>query len=159
MGPLLPIAGAVQWISGVLLAVVALGRTSRYGATGRGPRVFAWLSLLLFAAALAELLVYLLGGRALLGRWFGSDFLTGRWQLVTHLGVSAAAWLALLGAWLWNSILGVKLRRRAAAAELQRRTDRALSGIDREGHPREKPRVTVTPVRPMPRYEPPKKNG
>ena len=51
--------------------------------------------------------------------------------LPDFLLICGGAWLSLLIAAVWSTLLGIGARRRAAAAELKRRTDRALSGIGR----------------------------
>ena len=98
----------------------------------------------LFAGAI-ELIFVLAGARFGPNRWLPPDFTAGHWQLVTLLLFSAIAWLAVLIAAIWNGILGVNSRRRIAAAELRRRTDRAL-------HPHPRP---ATPTDPHGRSGPP----
>ena len=126
MGPLIVVASAVQWVSGFVLAYVIMARASYHGPAGRGPRVLAELAIGLLLAGAIELAFVLAGARVAPKRWLPPDFTAGHWQLVTLLLLSAAAWLAILVAAIWNGILGVNSRRRIAAAELRRRTERAL---------------------------------
>jgi hypothetical protein len=126
MGPLIVIASLVQWVSGIVLAYVILARASQHGRAGRGPRALAGLAIVLFLVGAIELAFVLAGAHPTQHRWLPPDFTAGHWQLITLLLFSAAAWVTILIAALWNGILGVNSRRRIAAAELRRRTDRAL---------------------------------
>jgi len=128
MGPLVVIASLVQWVSGIVLAYVILARAAHHGSAGWGPRALARLAVILFLIGAIEIAFVLAGARTVSSRWLPPDFTAGHWQLVTLLLFSAAAWIAILAAAVWNGILGVKSRRRIAAAELRRRTDRALHG-------------------------------
>ncbi len=125
MGLLIPIAWATQWICGLVVSVVELRETPRYGRTGQGPRAVAAVAVLLFALAAAELLLALLAAWTGLP-WLPRDLLSSRWQVVILLVISAGAWLALLIAAAWRGLLGATTRRRLSAEEIERRTEQAL---------------------------------
>ncbi len=127
MGSLLPIAGAVQWLSGLALATIALRRAHRYERTGQVPRLFARLSIGLFILAALELSLTIDPIYRRVGAWMPKDFGGNEWQLRTLIVLCVAGWTVLAISAVWSGILGVGVRRRAAAAELRRRTDRALA--------------------------------
>ena len=133
MGPLVVVASVVQWVSGMVLAYVILARASHHGLAGRVPRVLARLAIVLLLIGAIEVAFVLAGARTASSRWLPPDFTAAHWQLVTFLLFSAAAWVAILVAAVWNGILGINSRRRIAAAELRRRTDRALHGHHHTG--------------------------
>ncbi|MDQ6885732.1 MAG: hypothetical protein M3068_00420 [Gemmatimonadota bacterium] len=133
MGSLLPIAGAVQWLSGLALAAIALRRAYRYERDGRMPRLFARLSLGLFLLAGLELSLTIDPIYQRVGGWMPKDFGSNEWQLRALIVLCIAGWSALAISAVWSGILGVGVRRRAAAAELRRRTDRALTQSPRRG--------------------------
>ena len=95
------------------------------------PRLLARLSLVIFALSAVELLWSVTGVEELLGRWAPVGFTTAPWQLRTLLLMSLTAWVLLGIAAAWNGTLSVAQRRRTATAELRRRTERALEGIER----------------------------
>ncbi|HJU91077.1 MAG TPA: hypothetical protein VJ672_16950 [Gemmatimonadaceae bacterium] len=131
MGSILPIAGVIQWVSGLILAIVTARQARHYGREGRMPRLLARLSLVIFALSAVELLWSVTGVEELLGRWAPVGFTTAPWQLRTLLLMSLTAWVLLGIAAAWNGTLSVAQRRRTATAELRRRTERALEGIER----------------------------
>ena len=124
LGWVLPAAGAVQWMSGLILAVAVLRRGRLHGGAAFVPRALARIAVLLLVVAALDLVVALVAPRPFLQQ-NALDFLgTARWQIRTLLLLSAAAWMCILVAASWNGILGVGLRRRLAAAELSRRAQR-----------------------------------
>lgn len=131
MGSILPIAGVIQWACGLVLAVVIARQSRQFGRAGRTPRLLARLSLIIFILAAVELLVTVTGASELWRSWLPSGFQSGPWQLRTLLLMSLTAWTLLALAALWNGTLGAADRRRTATAELRRRTERALEGIER----------------------------
>lgn len=124
MGTIIPIAGTVQWISGIILAVITRRRTRRFGREGRWPGAIATLAILIYALAALELALVYLGAESLIARWAPPNFTTARWQVMALLVASASAWLLLGVAAIWTAGLAVGERRRVAAAELKRRTER-----------------------------------
>jgi hypothetical protein len=131
LGSILPIAGAVQWVSGLILAVVTALRAKQFGRDGRVPLLLARISIVIFALSLVELLWTVTRAREIIGPVMPNNFTSAPWQLRTLLLMSLAAWVLLAIAAAWNGTLAIAQRRRVAAAELQRRTDRALQGIER----------------------------
>lgn len=129
MGSIIPIAGVVQWVSGIAVGLIALQRGWRYGQDGRGPRVLARAALAILMLAALEVIVALTDLRTIVAPWVSPDFASERWQLRLLLAMSVVAWLCLALAGSWNGVLGVRLRRRVAASELKRRTERALAGL------------------------------
>ena len=125
LGWVLPAAGAVQWISGLILALAVLRRGRRYGASALVPRMLARVAVFLLVIALLDLVVALALSRPFLERYALAHVGTARWQIRTLLFLSTAAWLCILVGASWNGILGVGQRRRVAAAELKRRADNA----------------------------------
>ncbi|HEX6533503.1 MAG TPA: hypothetical protein VF041_02845, partial [Gemmatimonadaceae bacterium] len=55
------------------------------------------------------------------------ELASSRWRLGAIAEPSLIAWALLALAGIWNWSLGVSLRRRTAAAELRRRTDRVMA--------------------------------
>jgi hypothetical protein len=122
LGTLLPILGGVQWISGLVLAVAALGRARAYGSGGGTvARVAARLAILLFIVAALDLLLRTSGASVYIANYLPEDFDRETWHVRALLIVCAAAWLLLLVAASVNASLGVGERRRSAAEELRRR--------------------------------------
>ena len=109
-----------------MLAYIIMARASYHGRAGRGPRMLAGLAIVLLVLGAGELAMIAAGVRVTPNRWLPPDFAAAHWQLITLLLFSAGAWIAVLIAASWNGILGVNHRRRLAAAELRRRTERAL---------------------------------
>ncbi|HJR43189.1 MAG TPA: hypothetical protein VJ812_13945 [Gemmatimonadaceae bacterium] len=131
MGAILPIAGVIQWVSGIILAFVTARQSRQFGRKGRMPRLLAQLSLVIFALAAVELLWSVTRVSDMMERWLPTGFTTAPWQLRTLLLMSLTAWVLLGIAAAWNGSLSVAQRRRTATAELRRRTERALEGIER----------------------------
>jgi hypothetical protein len=125
LGWVIPTAGAVQWVSGMILAVALLRRGWHYGGAGLLPRTMARLAIVLFLAAAVELVVVIVIPRDLLERIELGHVAMAHWQIRATLLLSVAAWLLLLGAASWTGALGIGQRRRIAAAELRRRSERA----------------------------------
>jgi hypothetical protein len=130
VGAILPIAGVIQWVSGLILAIVIARQSRQFGRQGRMPRLLARLSLVTFALAAVELLWSVTRVSEMMTRWLPS-FTSAPWQLRTLLLMSLTAWVLLGIAAAWNGSLSVAQRRRTATAELRRRTERALEGIER----------------------------
>jgi hypothetical protein len=124
---LISIVGAIQWVAGVALALLAIDRARRYGNSGLPPRALALMSIAVFAVALLTLLLAATPVSRLVAPLFPSEFTTPEWRRRTLFESSLVAWLLLVASAFWNMVLGIRLRRRIAAAELQRRTDRALA--------------------------------
>jgi len=131
LGWVIPTAGALQWVSGIVLALAALRRGWRYAGAGVAPRTLARLAVFLFAVAALELIVALVTPRDLIRRLGFEAYATQPWQLRTVLLLCIAGWLLLLLAASWNGILGVNMRRRTAAEELKRRSERARTSEGR----------------------------
>ena len=77
-----------------------------------------------------DLALALAGAPPVLGRWLPVDFASERAQFLLILFVCGAAWLALLSAAVWAAVVRVRGRRRAAAADIERRTSVALRGVE-----------------------------
>jgi hypothetical protein len=107
-----------------MLALVTARRSRAFGGAGAAPRRIAWLGLLLFIAAGIAALISFIEARRTLGAAEIPDYATGAWRLRTVGLLSLVAWLLTACAAVWNSVLGVALRRRTAITELKRRTDR-----------------------------------
>ena len=95
------------------------------------PRLLARVSLAIFALSAVELLWSVTGVDELMGSWAPAGFTSAPWQLRTLLLMSLTAWVLLGIAAAWNGTLSIAHRRRTATAELRRRTERALEGIER----------------------------
>jgi hypothetical protein len=128
---LISILGAIQWVAGVALALLAIDRARRYGYSGLLPRSLALVAIAVFAVALLVLLLAATPVSRFVASLFPPEFTTPQWRHRTLFQSSLIGWLFLVAAALWNTVLGVGLRRRVAAAELRRRTDRALASRDR----------------------------
>jgi hypothetical protein len=87
---------------------------------------------MLFLAAAVELVVVLVTPRDVLERIELGRVAMAHWQIRATLLLSVAAWLFLLGAASWTGLLGMGQRRRIAAAELRRRSERARTPERRE---------------------------
>jgi hypothetical protein len=85
------------------------------------------MSIAVFAVALLTLLLAATPVSRLVAPLFPSEFTTPDWRRRTLFETSVVAWLFLIASAFWNTVLGIRLRRRIAAAELRRRTDRALA--------------------------------
>lgn len=129
MGPIVSIAGAVQWFCGLVLAFFMLNQASSSGGTP-GPRVLIVLGMGLFVLAGLDLALALAGAPPVLGRWLPVDVASERAQFLLILFVCGAAWLSLFLAAVWNAVIRVGARRRAAAADIERRTTVALRGVE-----------------------------
>jgi hypothetical protein len=130
VGSILPIAGVVQWASGLILAIAVARRARAFGRDGRVPHLLAKLALWLFVITALELIVSLTPLRGVFASLVSPEYFSGPWQLRTLLLLSLGAWLLLGIAAAWNGTLSVASRRRAATAELRRRTERALRHMD-----------------------------
>jgi hypothetical protein len=123
---LISLVGALLWLLGIVLAVVASRRARRFGAAGVPPRTLARIALLVF---LLEVAVFLLTTRPL-QPWTAAHVspalgtAMGRAGALTEMSI--VGWLVLGVALAWNTVLGVSLRRREASAELRKRTARAM---------------------------------
>ncbi len=106
-----------------------------------GPRVFIVLGMGLFVLAGLDLALALAGAPPVLERWLPVDVASERAQFLLILFVCGAAWLALLLAAVWNAVIAIRARRRAAAADIERRTAVALRGVE---HAQEKEMGTGT---------------
>jgi hypothetical protein len=124
---LISILGAIQWVAGMALALLAIDRARHYGHAGLPPRALALVSIAVFVAALLTLLLVATPVSRLVAPLFPSEFTTPQWRRLALFESSLVAWVFLVASAFWNTVLGIRLRRRVAAAELQRRTDRALS--------------------------------
>lgn len=120
--------GAVQWLVGVALALLAVRRGQRYGLAGAPPRAFARISLLVFAltAIIYAFVVIAPLTRAAAGV-LPADLAEPSARARTFGELSGAAWLLLIVAAVWNAVLAVERRRRDARAELRRRTNRVYA--------------------------------
>jgi hypothetical protein len=144
MERLIPILAAAQWIVGVLLALVAVGRSRRHGRAGVAPRMLARLSIVVFIlAAVVVLLASTTASRFVAG-WLPTELASARWRLGAIIQPSLIAWALLALSGLWNWILGVSLRRRTAATELRRRTERVMAHRAAEPHPSGPSRASAT---------------
>ncbi|HEX6536144.1 MAG TPA: hypothetical protein VF041_16215, partial [Gemmatimonadaceae bacterium] len=119
MERLTPILAAAQWIVGVLLALVAVGRSRRHARAGVAPRLLARLALLVFIAAAVVVLLASTTASRFVARWLPAELASSRWRLGAIAEPSLIAWALLALAGIWNWSLGVSLRRRTAAAELR----------------------------------------
>jgi hypothetical protein len=124
---LVPVIGAIQWVVGVALALLAIDRARRYGHSGLPPRALALVAIAVFVVALIVLLLAATPVSRLVAPLFPSEFTTPQWRRQSLFQSSLVGWLLLIASALWNTVLGIRLRRRVAAAELRRRTDRALA--------------------------------
>ena len=129
LGPIVSIAGAVQWFCGLVLAFFMLNQSAHGGGTP-GPRVLIVLGMGLFVLAGLDLALALAGAPLVLGRWLPVDVASERSQFLLILFVCGAAWLSLLLAAAWTGLIGMRGRRRAAAADIERRTAIALRGVE-----------------------------
>ncbi len=106
------------------MALVIARRSRLYGDAGGAPRLIAWLGLLVFmiggVAVLVSLIAEQRSGDALLL----PDYATMGWRMRTAKILSLIGWLLTGVAAVWNSVLGVALRRRTSIQELKRRTAR-----------------------------------
>jgi cytochrome c oxidase assembly factor CtaG len=127
MTSLIQIVGAIQWVAGIALALLAIDRARRYGYSGLPPRALALAAIAIFVLALIVLLLAATPVSPLVAPLFPSDFTTPQWRHRTLFQSSLAGWVLLVASAVWNTVLGIQLRRRTAAAELRRRTDRALA--------------------------------
>ncbi|MBC7788651.1 MAG: hypothetical protein H7Z74_01785 [Anaerolineae bacterium] len=100
-----------------------------------GPRVFIVFGMGLFVLAGLDLALALAGAPPVLGRWLPVDVASERAQFLLILFVCGAAWVSLLLAAAWNGLIGVRARRRAAAADIERRTAVALRGVEHTKSP------------------------
>jgi hypothetical protein len=121
---LLIAGGIAQWVCGVIVAVALVRRRPSDGISGHPPHAVALMALLFFVLAPIELFL------ATFGRRFGMrivpELATDRWQVIVLLAVCGVAWVVLLIAGVMLGLMNVHVRRRTTAAELKRRTDRAL---------------------------------
>lgn len=95
-----------------------------------GPRVFIVVGIGLFVLAGLDLALALAGAPPVLGRWLPVDFASERSQFLLILFVCGAAWLSLFLAAVWIGAVGIRGRRRLAAADIERRTAIALRGVE-----------------------------
>ncbi|MEJ7810125.1 MAG: hypothetical protein WKG32_06860 [Gemmatimonadaceae bacterium] len=131
MTPVMLGAAAIQWASGLILSFIIFERARRRGTVGLWPGVLAAFAIFLFLLSAVEVSFVLAGAEHVFVSWLPRDFTSSRWQLVGILVVCGGAWVFLMLASVVNALLGVRERQRAAAAEIRRRTDRALGGLDR----------------------------
>lgn len=96
-----------------------------------GPRALVVLGIGLFVLAGLDLALVLAGSPPVLGHWLPRDVASERTQFLLILFVCGAAWLALFIAAMWNTVLVIRARRRAAAQDMERRTSVALRGVER----------------------------
>ena len=129
LGPIVSIAGAVQWFCGLILAFFMLNQAASRGGSS-GPRVFIVLGMGLFVLAGLDLALALAGAPPVLGRWLPVDFASERSQFLLILFVCGAAWLSLFLAAVWTGVVDIRGRRRLAAADIERRTAVALRGVE-----------------------------
>jgi hypothetical protein len=92
------------------------------------PHLLAKLALWLFVITALELIVSLTPLRGMFASLVSPEYFSGPWQLRTLLLLSLGAWLLLGIAAAWNGTLSVASRRRAATAELRRRTEGSFQG-------------------------------
>jgi hypothetical protein len=128
--PLVLLALFLPAVLGIALSVLAVRSGRRFGAPGYPPRLLARLSMLTFILAIGEALLGLARsyGRPL--AWMPGS-LTDDW-VVRVMQTGLVAVLLLAASALWNWILGVRMRRRVAHAELVKRTARAFDPIARD---------------------------
>ncbi|HEX7942668.1 MAG TPA: hypothetical protein VF488_12725 [Gemmatimonadaceae bacterium] len=124
---MIPILAAAQWIVGLLAAIIAVGRSRRYGRSGGAPRLLARIAMIIFVIAAVVVLVASTPARRLLAPLFPPEFTGESWRAAAFLKSSLPAWVLVVVSALWNWMLGVSLRRRRAAAELGRRTARVMA--------------------------------
>ena len=129
MRSLIPVLGAVQWVAGIALSLILVRRSRRYPPLGAVPRFFARVACWLFVLGAVLLVLSATPAAHLSERLAQIGFPPVDVTTVTRSYSIAWGLVAFAGA--WNFVLGVSNRRRTAAAELKRRTDRALS--HREG--------------------------
>jgi len=120
---LVSIIGALQWLGGIALAIAATRRSRRFARAGAPPRLFARAALFVFGVAAIVLLLSLAHGAASV---FPPEFATRSWRIEAVAETCIVGWLLLSISAFWNTVLGVSLRRRIAAAELKRRTARVF---------------------------------
>lgn len=129
MRSLIPVLGAVQWVAGIAFSLILVRRSRRYPPLGAVPRFFARVAFWLFLLGALLLVLSATPAAHLNERLNPLGLPPVDVTTVTRAYVISWGLLAVAGA--WTFVLGVSNRRRTAAAELKRRTDRALS--HREG--------------------------
>ncbi|HEU4643161.1 MAG TPA: hypothetical protein VFS44_11965 [Gemmatimonadaceae bacterium] len=131
----IPILAAAQWIVGLLVATVAVGRSRRFGRSGVAPRLLARVGIVIFVvAAVLVLLAATPVGHVVAGL-LPPEPTGARWRTTAFLKWSLLAWGLVAVSSFWNWTLGVALRRRTAAAELGRRTARVMAHRREESPP------------------------
>ena len=129
LSPIVSIVGAVQWFCGLVLAFFLLNQSATRGGA-LGPRALIVLGMGLFVLAGLDLALAVAGAPPVLGPWMPADVASERAQFLLILFVCGAAWLSLLLAAIWTALIGLRGRRRAAAADIERRTTVALRGAE-----------------------------
>lgn len=119
---MIPIAGAIQWLCGLLVALAILRAAPAEEPVSsrvyQGRRMLAGLAALLFVLAALELALARLGLPLV-----PLELRTPRWQLLLILAMSTAGWLALAVAGAWSGITSL---RRGSSGEGGRLPARAL---------------------------------
>ena len=76
---LIPLIGAIQWVAGMALALLAIDRARRYGYAGFPPRTLSLAAIAVFVVALIVLLLSATPVSRLVAPLFPSEFTTPQW--------------------------------------------------------------------------------